>query len=459
MVELRTPVPLHGEGLTTRGEFAVEAGQTVPFTLSYGPSHRSPPPPLNTAIALADTEAFWTGWSARCRHTGEWHEAVLRSHITLKALTYAPTGGIVAAATTSLPEWIGGPRNWDYRFCWLRDATFTLISLMDAGYVEEASAWREWLLRAVAGSPAQMQIMYGVAGERFLGERELDWLPGYEGSRPVRVGNAAHAQFQLDVFGEVADALHQGRCAGLALSEAGWALERALTEQVAAVWDQPDEGIWEVRGGRQHFVHSKVMAWVALDRAVRGVEEFGLGGPVDRWRALRRMIHEEVCRLGFHPELNSFVQSYGARTLDASLLLIPFVGFLPATDPRVRGTVEAIGRRLMVDGLILRYDTGATADGLPPGEGAFLACSFWYADALALLGRREEARALFEKLLALRNDVGLLAEEYDPRARRQLGNFPQAFSHLALANTARNLCMAHGPARRRAQEGGTRHEP
>ncbi|MBY0397166.1 MAG: glycoside hydrolase family 15 protein, partial [Thermoleophilia bacterium] len=310
MVELHTPVPLRGEGLATRGEFAVQAGQAVPFVLTYGPSHLPAPPPADPGAALADTEAFWTGWSARCRHTGDWHEAVLRSHITLKALTYAPTGGIVAAPTTSLPEWIGGPRNWDYRFCWLRDATLALISLIDAGYLEEARAWCEWLLRAAAGSPSQTQIMYGLAGERYLGERELDWLPGYEGSRPVRVGNAAHAQFQLDVYGEVADALHQGRRAGLAPSAAGWTLERALTERVAAVWDRPDEGIWEVRGERRHFVHSKVMAWVALDRAVRGIEEFGLEGPVERWRALRRGIHEEVCRRGFDPELNSFVQSY-----------------------------------------------------------------------------------------------------------------------------------------------------
>ncbi|MBU8541912.1 glycoside hydrolase family 15 protein [Falsiroseomonas tokyonensis] len=451
MVELRTPVPLHGEDLITRGEFIVEAGQAVPFVLTYGPSHLPAPPPADPNAALADTEAFWTEWSARCGHTGDWHEAVLRSHITLKALTYAPTGGIVAAPTTSLPEWIGGPRNWDYRFCWLRDATLALISLIDAGYLEEARAWREWLLRAAAGSPSQTQIMYGLAGERYLGERELGWLPGYEGSRPVRVGNAAHAQFQLDVYGEVADALHQGRRAGLAPSAAGWALERALTEQVMAVWDRPDEGIWEVRGDRRHFVHSKVMAWVALDRAVRGVEEFGLEGPVERWRALRRTIHEDVCRRGFDPELNSFVQSYGSKTLDASLLLIPQVGFLPPGDPRVRGTVEAVGRRLVVDGLVLRYDTAEAGDGLPPGEGAFLACSFWYADALTLLGRRAEARALFERLLALRNDVGLLAEEYDPRAGRQLGNFPQAFSHLALANTARNLSAAAQPARQRAE--------
>jgi GH15 family glucan-1,4-alpha-glucosidase len=378
---------------------------------------------------------------------------VHRSHIVLKALTYAPTGGIVAAPTTSLPERIGGPRNWDYRFCWLRDATFTLLSLLDAGYVEEARAWRDWLLRAVAGSPAQMQIMYGVAGERRLTEWEAGWLPGYAGSHPVRFGNAASAQFQLDVYGEVMDALHQAREAGLAASEAGWALQRALVGHVEAVWDRPDDGIWEVRGGQQHFIHSKVMAWVALDRAVKSAEHFGLDGPIAHWQDLRARIHAEVCAKGFDPGLGRFVQSYGSRHLDASLLLIPLVGFLPPEDPRVRGTVAAVERHLMADGLVLRYDTEVTADGLPPGEGAFLACSFWLADNLALQGRRAEARALFERLLALRNDVGLLAEEYAPRTRRQLGNFPQALSHLALTNTARNLSMAVGPAERRAQAG------
>lgn len=453
MLTLCTPVPLRGEGTASVGEFAVAAGERVPFVLTHSPSHRPPPVPVDAEAALAATEATWQAWSARCRHTSEWGEAVHRSHIVLKALTYAPTGGIVAAPTTSLPERIGGPRNWDYRFCWLRDATFTLLSLLDAGYVEEARAWRDWLLRAVAGSPAQMQIMYGVAGERRLTEWEAGWLPGYAGSRPVRVGNAAAAQFQLDVYGELMDVLHQAREAGLAASEAGWALQRALVGHVEAVWDRPDDGIWEVRGGQQHFIHSKVMAWVALDRAVKSAEHFGLDGPVAHWRDVRARIHAEVCAKGFDPGLGSFVQSYGSRHLDASLLLIPLVGFLPPEDSRVCGTVAAVERHLMADGLVLRYDTEATADGLPPGEGAFLACSFWLADNLALQGRRAEARALFERLLALRNDVGLLAEEYDPRTRRQLGNFPQALSHLALTNTARNLSMAVGPAERRAQAG------
>jgi GH15 family glucan-1,4-alpha-glucosidase len=374
---------------------------------------------------------------------------VTRSLITLKALTYAPTGGLVAAPTTSLPEWIGGARNWDYRFCWLRDATLTLLALMDAGYRDEAAAWREWLLRAVAGSPSQIQIMYGLAGERRLPELELGWLPGYEGSRPVRVGNAAAGQVQLDVYGELMDALHQARHAGLAGSEAGWALQTALVEHLETLWNQPDEGIWEMRGGRKHFTHSKVMAWVALDRTLRSIEEFGLEGPLSRWRALRDRIHQEICQRGFSSELGSFVQSYGSKTVDASLLLLPLVGFLPASDPRVRGTVDAITRRLTVDGFVLRYDSSETDDGLPPGEGAFLACSFWLADNLLLQGRSREARALFERLLTVRNDVGLLAEEYDPVGKRQLGNFPQAFSHLALVSTALNLARGAKPMEQR----------
>ncbi|WP_456307219.1 glycoside hydrolase family 15 protein [Paeniroseomonas aquatica] len=456
MLTVRTPVPLRGEGMTSMGEFTVAAGERVPFVLTYSPSHlTSPPAPAEAEGALAATEASWLTWSARCRYGGDWREAVHCSHIVLKALTYAPTGGIVAAPTTSLPERIGGPRNWDYRFCWLRDATFTLLSLLDAGYREEAQSWQDWLLRVAAGSPSQMQIMYGVAGERRLLEWEASWLPGYAGSRPVRVGNGAAGQFQLDVYGEVVDALHQARAAGLSHSEPGWALQRALVEHLETIWDQPDEGIWEVRGGRKHFVHSKVMAWVAFDRAVQSVEHWGLSGPVKRWRGLRARIHEEVCQKGFDPELDSFVQSYGAKHLDASLLLIPQVGFLAPEDPRLRGTLAAIERRLVRDGLVLRYDTEATADGMPPGEGAFLACSFWLADNLMLQGRRAEARALFERLLALRNDVGLLAEQYDPQARRQLGNFPQALSHLALTNTARNLSMTTGPAKRRANAGRT----
>jgi GH15 family glucan-1,4-alpha-glucosidase len=413
---------------------------------------------VEPAAALADTQAFWREWSARCTYQGEWPEAVWRSLLTLKALTYRPTGGIVAAPTTSLPEHLGGARNWDYRFCWLRDATLTLLAFMDAGYYEEAAAWRDWLLRAAAGSPAQVQIMYGLAGERRLPEWEVPWLPGYERSLPVRVGNAAHGQLQLDVFGEVMDALFQARQGGLPENADAWKLSRALIAQLETVWDQPDEGIWEVRGERQHFTHSKVMAWVALDRMIKSAEQFGLDGSIDRWRRLRHRIHEEVCHKGFDSTLGSFVQAYGSRQLDASLLMLPLVGFLPASDARVRGTVKAIERDLMVDGLVLRYNTAATDDGLPVGEGAFLACSFWLADNYVLLGRENDARRLFERLLALRNDVGLLAEEYDPRARRQLGNFPQAFSHISLVDTALNLAQAAtargvGPATQRAQAG------
>ncbi|WP_262031607.1 glycoside hydrolase family 15 protein [Microvirga sp. Mcv34] len=442
LVILRTPVPVHGKGFRTVGEFTVSQGEVVPFVLSYGPSHLPPPEAIDPLAALRDTEAFWQEWSSRCQHTGPWRDAVVRSHITLKALTYRPTGGIVAAPTTSLPEQLGGARNWDYRFCWLRDATLTLLSLMDAGYRDEAEAWRAWLLRAVAGSPQQMQIMYGIAGERRLSEWEPFWLPGYEASEPVRIGNAAYSQRQIDVFGEVMDALYQGRRGGLPTLEAGWALQRDLAGHLESIWDQPDEGIWEVRGGQRHFTHSKVMAWVAFDRMIRSAEEFGLEGPLDRWRQLRQRIHDDVCGTGFDPELGSFVQSYGSKHLDASLLLLPLVGFLPPGDPRVQGTVRTIEQRLLVDGtFVLRYDTAEAADGLPPGEGAFLACSFWLVDNLVLQGRREEARGMFERLLALRNDVGLLAEEYDPVARRQVGNFPQAFSHLALANSARNLAL------------------
>jgi len=456
MVIVRSSVPLRGEGLSTVSEFTVGPDETACFVMTYGPSHLPAPPGVDAQKALADTEAFWQAWASRCSYSGEWREPVMRSLVTLKALTYRPTGGIVAAPTTSLPEQPGGSRNWDYRFCWLRDATLTLLALMDAGYIEEAQAWREWLLRAVAGHPADLQIMYGLAGERHLMEWEIPWLPGYEESRPVRVGNAAYGQLQLDVFGEVLDALHHARRHGLTGGD-GWNLQKALVGYLETVWDSPDRGIWEVRGAHQHFTHSKVMAWVALDRAIKTAEHFDLDGPLARWRTLRDHIHTEVCTRGFNPSVNSFVQAYGSAQLDASLLQIPLVGFLPPDDPRVVGTVAAVEQRLVADGLVYRYDSELTDDGLPPGEGAFLACSFWLADNLALIGRHDDARHLFEHLLALRNDVGLLAEEYDPRARRMTGNFPQAFSHVALVDTALNLSArraARGrPAEQRAAVG------
>jgi GH15 family glucan-1,4-alpha-glucosidase len=446
-VWLRTPVPVHGENWSTVADFTVAEGERVPFMLTWHASHMRAPRRIDPVQAVDDSQAWWGRWASRIAYQGGWQDAVIRSLLTLKALTYAPTGGIVAAPTTSLPEAIGGVRNWDYRYCWLRDSTFTLYALMLAGLAEEARAWREWLLRAVAGQPKQMQILYGVAGDRRITEQELDWLPGYQGSRPVRIGNAAVDQFQLDVYGEVMDTLHLGRRIGLESDEPAWDLQRALMEFLEDHWRDPDEGIWEMRGPRRHFTHSKVMAWVALDRAVKAVEQARLEGPVDRWRALRREIHEEVCREGFDTGRDSFVQFYGGRHLDASLLLIPLVGFLPATDPRVKGTVAAIQRELMADGLVHRYapEGSPQVDGLPPGEGTFLACTFWLADNLTLMGRHDEAVAIFERLLELRNDVGLLAEEYDPSTGRQLGNFPQAFSHVALVNTARNLSALPGP--------------
>jgi GH15 family glucan-1,4-alpha-glucosidase len=449
MVVLHTSVPVRRENHKLVSRFTVNGGETVSFVLTYSASHLPLPRPADPPRALADTEGFWRDWASRCTYHGDWPEAVMRSLITLKALTYAPTGGLVAAPTTSLPEWIAGPRNWDYRYCWLRDATLTLLTLLDAGYHAEARAWRDWFLRAVAGNPSHLQMLYGIAGERRVAEWQVEWLPGYEGSTPVRIGNAAASQLQLDVYGEVMDALYQARRGGLAASEAGWTLQKALIEQLEAIWEEPDEGIWEVRSSRQHFTHSKVMAWVALDRTIRSAEEFGLEGPLPHWRALRNRIHDEVCRNGFNPAVGAFVQSYGSSILDASLLFIPLVGFLPPEDPRVRGTVDAIERHLTVDGFVLRYDTRHARDGLPPGEGAFLACSFWLADNMVLQGRTEDARRLFDRLLGLCNDVGLLAEEYDPAAGRQLGNFPQALSHLALIGTALNLSRGAKPMEQR----------
>lgn len=436
---VRSPVALVGKGLATVAHFIVGEGQTIPFVLSYGASNEKAPPALDPARALRETETRWRRWSRRMRGCGEWSEPVRRSLLTLAALTFRATGGMVAAPTTSLPEQIGGRRNWDYRYCWLRDATLTLIALMEAGYFDEANAWRDWLHRSVAGSPEQVQIMYGLSGERRIAEWEVTWLDGYEGSRPVRIGNAAAGQRQLDVYGEVMDALHHARVGGLALADAPWKLQLAGLRHLEKIWQEPDEGIWEVRGGRRDFVHSKVMAWVAFDRAVRDAETYGLPGPIERWRGLVQRMHAEICEKGFNKERNSFTQSYGSTALDASLLLIPIVGFLPPSDPRVVGTVAAIERELVSDGFVMRYRSEEGVDGLPPGEGAFLPCSFWLVDAYAMMGREREARAMFERLLALRNDVGLLAEEYDPRLHRQVGNFPQAFSHVALVRTALNL--------------------
>jgi GH15 family glucan-1,4-alpha-glucosidase len=453
-VVLRTPVPLRGEDLKTVGEFDVSAGETIPFVMSYGPSHLPRPQPVDAEQAFRRVEAFWRRWSLRCGPAGPWTDAVKGSLVALKGLTFSATGGIVAAPTTSLPEQIGGSRNWDYRYCWLRDTTFTLLALMHGGFYDEARAWRDWLLRAVAGSPDQLQIMYGLGGERRLTEWEVPWLSGYEGSRPVRIGNAAVQQTQLDVYGEVLDALYVAHCHGLPTVDRAIAIGQTILGHVARIWRQPDEGIWEVRGPPRHFTHSKVMAWVAFDRAVKIREQLGEqvgdAGEDEGLRRIRDEIHQDVCQRGFDPDLGSFVQAYGSKSLDASLLLLPLVGFLPPSDPRIVGTVEAIEQRLFVDGFVMRYDTGEVVDGLPPGEGAFLACSFWLADNYILQGRVHEARELFERLLSLRNDVGLLAEEYDPRLSRQVGNFPQAFSHVALVNTAYNLTRAQGPAQQRA---------
>ena len=446
-VWLASDVAHHGRDFASFADFTVQAGQRVSFVLTWHPSYVHRPSPVDPEAALQETERFWSDWADRCTYEGRYRDAVLRSLVTLKALTYAPTGGIVAAPTTSLPEELGGVRNWDYRFCWLRDATFTLQALVKTGYDEEALAWREWLLRAIAGSPGRLQILYGVAGERRVPEQELPWLSGYEGSQPVRIGNGAVCQRQIDVYGEVMDTLWLARSYGLALDEDAWRLQKGLMTWLEGNWREPDEGLWEVRGDPQHFTHSKVLAWVAADRAARTVESSPLEGPLDTYRALREAIHADVCAKGFDADRGTFTQSYGSRSLDAALLLIPQVGFLPPEDERVRGTLRAVQTELAEDGLVRRYDTDHDVDGLPGGEGAFLACSFWLADALVLDGQLEAGRALFERLLDLRNDVGLLAEEYDVAAGRQLGNVPQAYSHLALVNSALNLEDVPAPGR------------
>jgi GH15 family glucan-1,4-alpha-glucosidase len=459
MVVMHTPVHLKGENLTTVGEFTISAGEMVPFILTYAPSHLPAPHPIVPQEGLEATETYWQEWAAHCRPAGQWTDVVVRSLITLKALTYLPTGGIVAAPTTSLPEQFGGSRNWDYRFCWLRDATLTLLTLLSAGFHNSAQAWNEWLLRAIAGSPDQIQILYGLAGERRMIEWEADWLPGYEGARPVRIGNAAHSQLQLDVYGEVTDAAHQARRSGLATHESGWQMHLELLDHLAGIWQQPDQGIWEMRGAPQQFTHSKVMAWVAFDRAIKSAEMFGFDGPVDRWRKLRADIHDLTCDQGFDKERGCFVQYFGAKEVDASLLLVPSVGFLPIDDPRIRGTIAAIERDLLVDGFVLRYRTHTGVDGLEPGEGAFLACSFWLSDVYILQGRIADAERLFKRLVSLCNDVGLLSEEYDPRGKRLAGNFPQAFSHVGLANTAFNLTQVEKPVEQRAQGAQPAREP
>ncbi|MBN8983293.1 MAG: glycoside hydrolase family 15 protein [Rhizobiales bacterium] len=455
MTVLRTPLQTHGENMTTVADFIVDAGETVPFVLTYGASHREVPAIIDVDQALRDTESFWSDWADRCTYRGSRRDMVIRSLVTLKALTYAPTGGIVAAPTTSLPEKLGGARNWDYRFCWLRDATFTLLALMDSGYFDEALSWHNWLLRAVAGSPADMQIMYGIMGQRRLLEWEASWLPGYEGAQPVRVGNAAHVQLQLDVFGELLDVFHQARLAKLKLDDGSWAMECEFLKHLAKIWNQPDSGIWEVRGPGKHYVSSKVMTWVAFDRAIKSAEKFGFKAPLAEWRSLRETIHRDVCDKGFDKGQNSFVEAYGTNVLDASILLLPSVGFLPPSDPRVIGTLAAVGKYLMRDGFVLRHDPRRVSDEQEPIEGAFLACTLWLADAHVLAGHIEKAETLFERVLGVANDLGLLAEEYDPIAGRQTGNFPQALTHIALINTAHNISAAKAastkPAVQRAQ--------
>jgi GH15 family glucan-1,4-alpha-glucosidase len=442
MTVLRTPVELRGEDMTTVSDFEVTEGRTIPFVLTYGESHVELPDPIDPAKALQETEDFWLDWCSHCRYEGDSRHLVMRSLITLKALTFQPTGGIVAAPTTSLPEKLGGSRNWDYRYCWLRDATFTLLALMNSGYTEEASAWHSWLLRAAAGAPANLQIMYGIKGQRRLLEWEAGWLPGYEGAQPVRIGNAAHAQLQLDVYGELMDAFHQSRVTRLKLDAETWDLECTVLHHLAEVWDQPDQGIWERRDNGRHYVFSKVMTWVAFDRGIKSAEMFGFNAPLDRWKALRDTIHRDVCEKGFDPALNSFVESYGAKWLDASVLLLPTVGFLPGLDSRIRGTIAAIERDMMRGGFVLRHDPREITSEIQPIEGAFLACSLWLADAYVLAGELDKAQALFDRVVGVANDLGLLAEEFDPNARRQTGNFPQALTHIALINTAHNLSEA-----------------
>jgi GH15 family glucan-1,4-alpha-glucosidase len=455
MLTWSSTVPLHGEDHRTVGDFTLKAGERACFVMTYSPSYRrAPPVQADIDAALEDTEQFWREWAGRNRLQCSWSPAVMRSLITLRALIYAPTGGIVAAPTTSLPERFGGQRNWDYRYCWLRDATLTLLAFLDAGYVKEAEAWRDWLVRAVAGSPEQMQIMYGVAGERRLSEWEASWLHGYGGARPVRIGNAAHCQMQLDVYGEIMDALHQARKAGIDKLDRAWSIQCALLACLQDLWKQPDCGIWEVRGPLQHFTHSKVMCWVAFDRAIRDAEHHGFKCPLEEWRATRAEIHAAVCEKGYDPERNTFVQAFGSRQLDASLLLMPVLGFLPAHDKRVLGTIAAVERSLLRDGFVYRYDTRSTDDGLSQSEGTFLACSFWLVDAYAMCGREQDAVALFERLLGLCNDVGLLAEEYDPTHGRMLGNFPQAFSHLSLVASAFNLSQHRKPVKQRSEKAG-----
>ena len=452
MTVLRTPVETRGEDLTTVSDFEVKQGETVPFVLTYGPSHLDPPAPIDPELALQETEKFWEDWCGHCTRDGDYQELVLRSLITLKALTFAPTGGIVAAPTTSLPEKLGGSRNWDYRFCWLRDATFTLLALMNSGYTEEALAWHNWLLRAAAGAPANMQIMYGIWGQRRLLEWEAGWLDGYEGAKPVRVGNAAHAQLQLDVYGELIDAFHQSRMARLELDEETWALECAVLKHLAEVWDRPDHGIWERRGEPKHYVFSKVMTWVAFDRGIKSAETFGFKAPLVHWRVLRDAIHRDVCNRGFDVEENAFVESYGSKLLDASVLLLPAVGFLPADDPRIRGTIAAVETRLMQGGFVLRHDPRELPADQPPLEGAFLACTLWLADAHVLAGDLDKAQVLLDRVVGIANDVGLLAEEYDSVAKRQTGNFPQALTHIALINTAQNLSAARQKSEKPAMQ-------